>query len=184
MMLSIATLVLTFEIVSFEPTRMCSVGELRSSPGYRWSVERIAEFVDRAAVIVRAKAISGDSLPLVRGDSVRWMSAVRFEVLQSIRDSVPTGQLVLWGKLVEGDDFNRMPVPYQMVRPSGQRGDCYASEYKLGAEYLLLLSREARGLDVRWVPLAPLNEQVRGGDDPWVQWVRGRASQRPASPGA
>jgi hypothetical protein len=82
------------------------------------------------------------------------MSAVRFEVLQSIRDSVPGGQLVLWGRVVEMDDFNRMAVPYQMVRRSGQRGDCYASEYKLGAEYLLLLSREAWGLNVRWIPLA------------------------------
>ncbi|MBC7788776.1 MAG: hypothetical protein H7Z74_02415 [Anaerolineae bacterium] len=184
MTLSVTTLVLSIAAVSFEPTGMCSVRELRNSAGYRWTVERIGEFVDRAAVIVRAKAIAPDSLPLARQDSVRWLSAVRFEVLQSIRDSVPRGQLVLWGRLVEADDFNRMAVPYQMVRPGGQGGDCYASEYKLGAEYLLLLSLDARGLNVRWMPLAPLNEQVRGADDPWVQWVRGRASHRPASPGA
>jgi hypothetical protein len=30
----------------------------------------------------------------------------------------------------------------------------------------------AHGYAVNWAPLAPVNEQLRSSDDPWVQWVR------------
>jgi hypothetical protein len=77
------------------------------------------------------------------------------------------------GVLVEQEDLRDGPIPYQMVRPAGQRGNCFATEYRPGAEYLLLLSRSDRaGLTPYWAPLAPLNEQIRGPDDPWVAWVR------------
>ena len=179
MTLGIAALIVSAGILSAEPVNRCSVDEPRKSPGYQWSVERIGEFVDKATVIVRVRAAANYPLSPAQVDSIKWKSAVRFEVLQSIRDSIPGGQLVLPGRLVDTDEFNSRPVPYQMVRGSGQRGDCHSSQYKLGAEYLLLLKRDERGLNVRWVPLAPVNEQVRGEDDPWVQWVRGRASHRP-----
>jgi hypothetical protein len=34
------------------------------------------------------------------------------------------------------------------------------------------------GLSIQWAALAPLNEQVRGHDDPWVNWVRERVTVR------
>jgi hypothetical protein len=78
----------------------------------------------------------------------------------------------LRGSVVSHDDFNRLPVPYGMVRSAGQRGDCDAREYRLDAEYLLILRTAYDGLNPHWKPLAPFNEQVRGADDPWVVWVR------------
>lgn len=153
---------------------LCSVGELRRSPGYQWSVKRIAGFVDSADVIVRAKAVALDSVAATYRDSTRWWPGVRFEITELLRGPRPA-RLVLSGVVVDVDDFNELPVPYQMVRRAGQRGECYASDYRLGAEYLLLL-KDGRyfGLNTRWAPLAPLNEQVRGVEDAWLHWVRGR----------
>lgn len=181
MLVGFATFVLSLASFSTTP---CSVRDMKGGSRYEWSTERIAEFVDRAAVIVRAEAIGADSVAFSRGDSVRWFSGVRLAVREVIRDSVPGGQLVLPGRIVDDDDFNRRPVPYQIVRSSGQRGDCYASEYKLGAQYLLLLARNSRGLTVQWVPLAPVNEQIIGPEDAWVRWVRERANRVSSPPGA
>ena len=55
---------------------------------------------------------------------------------------------------------------------AGQRGDCYAREYRRGAEYLFLLRHGPAGPTPHWAPLAPLNEQIRGAEDPWIAWVR------------
>jgi hypothetical protein len=104
------------------------------------------------------------------------MPAVRFEITEVLRGSVQDRQLTLQGTLVDGDDFNPLPVPYRMVRLAGQRGDCFASEYRTGAEYLQLLTENWSGLTARWWPLAPSNEQLRGPDDPWLAWVRDRVT--------
>jgi hypothetical protein len=184
MTIGVAAMVLVLAGPSMTAPYLCSVREMKGGPRYERTTDRIGAIVDQASVIVRAEAVSADSMPVVRGDSVRWFKAVRFAVREVVRDSVPGGQLVLPGWIVDRDDFNRWPVPYQMVRASGQRGDCYASEYRLGAEYLLLLARDARGLNVRWMPLAPLNEQIRDPEDPWLRWVRERAADRSVPPGA
>jgi hypothetical protein len=154
----------------------CSVHELRASPGYRWKVERIADFVDSADVIVRARVVGRDSLLGGPSGSTRWFPGVRLELVEALRDSIPAS-IVVPGTIVDRDDFNTLPVPYQMVRTSGQYGDCYASEYRLDAEYLLLLKRTSRGLTPQWWPLAPSNEQIRGADDAWVRWVNNRVLQ-------
>ena len=158
-------------------TPRCSVGELRRSSEYKWSPERIADVVDSAQVIVLAEAVGSDRVPITRGDSTSWWPGVRFAIVQALRGHAPV-ELVLLGDTASRDDFNPEPVPYRIVRRSGQRGNCYAWEYKIGARYLLLL-REHRGvLTAQWWPLAPLNEQVRDDLDPWVQWVRQRVEQR------
>lgn len=87
------------------------------------------------------------------------------------------GDLVFPGTIVEQSDFNEGSVPYQMVRPSGQRGDCYAREYRVDGEYLFLLRDDEGTLTPYWVPLAPTNEEIRGEDDPWVAWVRDRLEE-------
>jgi hypothetical protein len=164
--------------LSSDMAALCSVGELRRSPGYRYRAERIREFVDSALVIARVIAVAPDTLRWSRtadaDTSVRVVPAVAFRVVETLRGSIPGDRLVIPGRLVDRDDFNRDPVPYTMVRSSGQRGDCWAQEYRLGAEYLLLLRPGWSGLTPYWKALAPLKEQVNGASDSWVQWVRAR----------
>ena len=150
----------------------CSVIELSGTDGYR--VDRIRQFVDSAEVIVRARAVaeSGRSLS---PNSV-YESHIRFEVLERIRGPDALRSIVLQGYAVLRDDFNRDTVPYTMIRSAGQRGECDAREYRLEAEYLLILARPYGELTPHWKPLAPFNEQVRGDADPWVVWVRRVAS--------
>lgn len=149
----------------------CSVRELKQSPGYRWRTERIAQMVDSATRIVRARAISADSLSqTVTFESIEWLRGVKENPITFKLD----------GYAVEFDDVNDATVPYQMVRLAGQRGDCFAREYRLGAEYLLLLQDRPRANMIQWWPLAPVNEQLRGEDDPWLAWVRDRAATRVA----
>ena len=151
------------------PLLACSIGELRQSPGYRWLVERIEEMVDSASRIVRARAVTVDSVA----------RTVTFQPLEWLRG--PTARTVsLPGTAVERDDLNAGPVLYQIVRSAGQRGDCFAQEYRLGAQYLLLLRDQAGRNPIQWWPLAPVNEQLRGDDDPWLAWVRRRAVNRPS----
>ena len=96
---------------------------------------------------------------------------------------MPEDRLLFPGTLVDRDDFNPDSVPYTIVRPAGQRGDCDAKEYRLGAEYLFILRPSRRGgLTPHWRPLAPFNEQLRGADDPWIEWVRAQVRQRSVSP--
>ena len=163
------------------PLPLCSVGELRRSSEYKWSVERIREIVDSAHVIVLAKAVAPDQVPITRDSSTRSWPGVRFEILNALRGPAPE-ELVLFGNLVETDDYNPEPVPYRIVRRSGQRGNCYAWDYKVGGHYLLLLRQQRGALTSQWWPLAPLNEQVRDDGDPWVQWVRQRVGSAGREP--
>lgn len=165
--------------VTFPPA--CSVRELRGSPSYQWSAERIGHFVDSADVIVRAKAVAPDRFPVTFRDSTRFYPGVRFEIVDALRGQAPE-RLVLFGDTVSTDDYNPLPVPYRMVRRSGQRGDCFASEYRIDREYLLLLRRIQGALTTQWMPLAPVNEQVRGEDDPWVKWVSDRVRNSGPAP--
>ena len=74
------------------------------------------------------------------------------------------------GYLADEVAFNSGSVPYQLVRPAG--GSCYALEYQPAGEYLFLFTRSGEHLTPYWRPLGPTNEQIRGDDDPWLQWVR------------
>src|SRR5688572_14229316 len=139
---------------------LCSVRELRASPGYRYRVERIREFIDSATVIVRTTAMGPDTLgvrPTEPDSFAPVRSSVVFQVLETLRGTVPNDRLVLPGTLVDRDDFNRGAVPYTIVRHAGQRGDCEAREYRVGGQYLFILrpSRAGSGLTPYWRPLAP-----------------------------
>lgn len=151
----------------------CSVEELRESPGYRYRVERIGEFVDSAAVVVRAIAVAGDTLPAIRA-GLPGPSIVTFTIEERLRGADALDSLRVPGFVVAEDDYNPDPVPYTMVRSSGRRGSCFSVEYRVGAEYLLLLKNTPNGLSPYWAALAPLNEQIHGPDDPWLEWVRRR----------
>jgi hypothetical protein len=152
-------------------TAGCSISELRESPGYRWTVARVGEKVDSAWQIVRVRAKSADSAA----------ETVTFQPIEWIRGKPSrSGTITLPGIAVATDDFNELPVPYQMVRPSGTRGSCHTREYRLGAQYLLLLREQVGTSTVSWWPLGPVNEQLRGDDDPWLRWVRERVARKKA----
>lgn len=111
--------------------------------------------------------------------------AIEFEVLENLtpRSGVATASMLyIGGRLTTADDFNRGTVPYLDVRTAGQHGSCFASDYRRGGEFLLLLRLAPSGYYTPyWALLSPVNEQIHGADDPWVQWVRRERPRRPAS---
>jgi hypothetical protein len=122
-----------------------------------------------ADVIVRARA---EGLSSTSGD-------VTFAILDVLKGSLPAATIAINGSLLDRDDRNDQPVPYDFVRPGGRSGNCYALEYRAGAEYLLLLRGgkhpskvQRNGLTPYWAPLSPTNEQLFGGArDAWFVWV-------------
>ena len=104
-----------------------------------------------------------------------------FKVIEVLKgDSYQAGNSLLFSGFAgqidaPGDDEamhreNRQVVPYE--RPESYRrglGSCWAIEYSLGTNYLLLL-REGTPY---WVAMKPTNHAVSGIDDPWVWWVKG-----------
>lgn len=162
------------------------VGLLLASDAYSCSVYRTrpfssAEMVAEADAIVLANAEGYAPGPRTsRSSSPLPDSNVRFRIIEVIRAKLPmisalaeNGYLVLPGTLIDQDDFNDHPAPYTFVRPEGRRGNCYATTYRSGAQFLLMLKRNSTGdLTVYWNPLAPVNEQVHPSEDAWVLWVR------------
>jgi len=152
---------------------VCEVLALERNPeGYFWPLAKIRRFVNSAEVIVRVRAVDSVTVEVPPEGGWYGKAQVTFTILQTLKGPRIASDLTLPGAIVDHDDFNRLSVPYRMVRPSGQRGSCFTGEYKLGGEYLLILRTQNGSLTPYWAPLAPLNEQIRGADDPWVQWVR------------
>ena len=169
--MTLATLLAIVALLGLSPisSERCSI---ISADGSTWrpTVARTVDLVHRAEFIALATATRADTLEYPNGTRA---PAVAFRVTEVIAgaESLPP-ELLFSGHLSDDDDFNPGTVPYATVRPAGQRGSCYAHTYRLEANYLFLLSRPNEHLTPYWAPLAPVNEQVRGADDPWVTWVR------------
>lgn len=121
------------------------------------------EMVAQSDMIVRATAVAAEK------------NTVRFRVDEVVKGRHSPAELALPGSFDPHDDFNELPVPYHFVRRQGRGGSCYASLYREGAEYLLLLQLRSGGsgdYTVNWYPLGPTNEQLHSKDDPWIVWVR------------
>jgi hypothetical protein len=103
---------------------------------------------------------------------------VRFKAIELIRQDTTLDEFVVYGDLENIDDYNSRPVPYQLVRSGGQHGNCRATQYRVGAEYLFLLKHVDGTLTPYWQGLAPMNEQLRGPADPWLAWVKARVRKR------
>ena len=130
------------------------------------------EIVRNADVILRATALGYAAPPGSNGQG-----SIRFSVVEVIRGE-PLTELILDGELVAWDDFNRRSSPYEVVRPNGLRGTCYAWQYRAGAQYLLILKKTAAGgLTANWYALSPVNEQLHSSEDPWLLWVRARVKR-------
>jgi hypothetical protein len=66
------------------------------------------------------------------------LSHIDFTVLEVLKGELPSRTLRFNGVTSERDDRNDAAVPYQFVRPAGRQGNCFALEYRIGGEYLLL----------------------------------------------
>ncbi len=105
-------------------------------------------------------------------------STVEFRIEETVWGVDVPATIVLHGYLTDRDDFNDVPLPYRFVRPDGRSGSCSANSYKTGAQFLLFLKRTGAnyttktGYTTNISPLGPTNEQLRGPDDPWLQWVK------------
>jgi hypothetical protein len=127
--------------------------------------------VRNAEMIVRVTALDYDKQP----PDDHTLGTVRFRVEEVIKGRREAADLTLPARLDGSDDFNDVPVPYHLVRPSGRTGNCGSDQYRRGASYLLLLKSNTGAWTPHWDALAPLNEQIHGKDDPWVVWVRKQA---------
>lgn len=102
---------------------------------------------------------------------------MKFAVLELLKGRLSSPTIEFTGALSERDDPNDRAVPYDFIRPGGRSGNCYAREYRVGAEYLLLLRRgehkwQPKELTPSWAPVSPTNEQLFGSaSDPWFVWV-------------
>jgi hypothetical protein len=134
-------------------------------------VDVAAEIVRKADVIVRATAGEYFLAPVNR------KGTIMFQVVEVIRGKDLPMELTLQGELVSKDDFNVHAPPYDVVRPNGLRGSCYAWQYRTGEQYLLMLKHDGKSLTPDWYALAPVNEQLHSPDDPWLLWVRAQVSQ-------
>jgi hypothetical protein len=143
----------------------CSVVGGIPSPG---------ELVRTADAIIRATAVGYDGSSEEKYDEdFLPHTRIRFNVHEALRGTISSDAIVLRGFLVNKDDFNDGPVPRTFVRSAGRSGNCFADDYRRGGQFLLFLRRTNAGVyTVRWSPLAPLNEQLGGDDDPWLAWVR------------
>lgn len=114
---------------------------------------------------------------------------MRFAVLDVLKGELAARTIAFNGSLVDRDDRNDGPVPYDFGRPGARGGNCFALTYRSGGEYLLLLRRsehpsyaQPNDLTPYWTPLGPTNEQLfEGSSDPWFRWVAGRLHPKPGA---
>lgn len=167
-----------------EGAAVCSVSTHGTQPGRGFTAAVIRGMVEQADAIVRATAVDSaqaevSELPEGHPLLSNYVHRIDFRTTEVLRGPWPDSVFTLPGWVFDEDDFNPGPVPYGMVRSFGLRG-CYAAQYRIGGEYLLLLRpvapdsplRDHFSMTVWWMALGPTNEQIRGADDPWVQWVR------------
>lgn len=139
--------------------------------------------VERATLIVHARAERQTVMPgatsrllLPGGPAFPSEGQIEFRVVRVLKGPLSPGDTVtLPGRVESRDDLNDGPVPYTFVRRGGRGGDCFASNYREAGDYLLLLNPStnpsAGPWTSRWSGLSPTNEQLRGPDDPWLDWV-------------
>jgi hypothetical protein len=154
-----------------------------AAPAWPCSVARplpsAASLVRNAEVIVRVRAEGLSLTPGVTDNFDSSGTQVRFAVLELLKGRLSTATIAFNGSLTDRDDRNDRPVPYDFIRPGGRGGNCFALEYRAGAEYLLFLRHaehpsfaQAKELTPYWAPLSPTNEQLFGGaSDDWFVWV-------------
>lgn len=155
-----------------------------SAPGHHTNDELIRD----AESIVVAKVVAGTrehfgnpawpSIEMIQFQDGRGPGPqVTFEVVRTLKGAPPAKRFDLVGSLKYFGP-NEEPVPYQLARPGAQRGTCFAYDYKLGGTFLLFLKNG----NPHWSAVRPTNEEVRGAQDRWLEWVESRVTQAPKVP--
>jgi hypothetical protein len=148
---------------------LCSLG---GGPP-RFSIARTQNIVAESEVIVRGTVIGETDAPA--GSPRPNMRFVAVAVDEILRGSGVPDTIRIMGLINPQDtvptDYGEVPHLSYLRRYAGS---CISATYAEGGQYLLLLQRteERDVLDPYWIPLAPTNDQVRGSNDRWVQWVR------------
>lgn len=154
-----------------------------AGPAFPCSVTGLStpsDLVQQAEVIVRVRVQGLSSEPGTSGTMASSRTQVEFEAISILKGSLPARRMTFNGWLVQRDERNPGPVPYEVARHSAD-ASCFSLAYRAGGDYLLFLKRAGHPTDVQgeqltpcWAPLSPSNEQVLGDDDPWERWVRER----------
>jgi hypothetical protein len=136
------------------------------------SAEYAHDFLDSATVIVRATVLgpSSDTGSVAEpAPFPEFLQPLAFRVNTILKGSAPLTLLIL-GQLVPTHPTNEGPFPYDWPRHRG--GTCWAFDYTVGREYLLVL-RTTRGdrLTPYWASMTLANEQLRDSPDPWLSFV-------------
>jgi hypothetical protein len=155
----IAALGFAASLVCVSPAAPCTI--------VRSAQPTAIDLIQRADVIV--VAVARDLHPASPG-------LIQFEVRETLKGNAGMPFLWIRGRFIDRDDFNGLKVPLNGVRPDGYGGSCYASDYRRGAAYLLVLRRTATELSPYWSPLSRVNDQIRPNGDPWLDWVRRQTS--------
>jgi hypothetical protein len=97
--------------------------------------------------------------------------SIQASVLEVLAGSGVPDTLLLFGRSRDSDVYPSESIPYL---DAGYSTTCYRAEFRRRGEHLLLLWRRE---DSTWTsfgpPFAPSMIQVKGADDPWIQWVMG-----------
>jgi hypothetical protein len=131
------------------------------------------QLIARAELIVVATASQPTSDVVQTQQRGLGSGALSFAVRTVLKGTAPGQTLVIRGYFEDRDDFHDSDVlPRTFVRPGGRHGNCFALNYRKGANYLLFLRWVDGELTPYWSPLTPINEQVKPDGDEWVAWVR------------
>ncbi len=128
-----------------------------------------------ADVIVRATAekyTKEPPDPNIRHLGTPEDTIIEFKVEEVLRGVGIGKTLLINGYLSEEDDYNEYPVPYTFVRKGGRGGNCFAFDYRKGAQFLLFLKKTDKGYTPNVSSLGPNNEQLLSEKDAWLLWVR------------
>lgn len=101
------------------------------------------------------------------------IAIIELEVIETLKGKPPSGRLRVAGKIVEQTARHYGEVPYRAARRSAD-APCFAYDYSMGKDYVLFIA----GGILYYAPLAPLNEEITGNDDPWLKWVRAEIERR------
>ena len=155
-------IILIWLIQAITITKTCSIMKLTTPE----------ELVKQAYAIVRAKAVNYETTSTSDLRSNGISSVIKFKVEEIIKSHGNiSSTLLIRGYLTQNDDFNDHSPPYNLVRPNGRSGSCFAYAYKQNANFLLFLNNEYTPY---WDPVTPVNEQLHSPfiKDKWLQWVK------------
>jgi len=162
----------------------CSVGRILTGVDIPTQMVSSATLILRVTAVEYATPFFADNGSRTRASSTK----IRFKVEEVIKGTYSAKDLVLSGYLNSTDDWNDRSVPYDLVRPAGRHGDCFASTYRMGAQFLLALQKNSNSrpapfssdteYTTDWYALGPVNEQLRSETDPWLVWVREQVARK------